>query len=510
MKNNSHKGAAKTAPVAPGEPVSNNADGDCVYILNKPIPEADCVLVSLELTFKEGMQSSGNATLSVPGLEPDIVSWNCRYRGLNKWAFEAMFVTISNGRKLAKTKLLSDEVLVAYIKEAVSEWLNEKKDAGKSDTAVAPSPKVNLEHAPRPASTNIQVPRQSDPKTPVVPQGPPPQPTQPPAPGSNGNGHNGRGALAALPANLSKTADDEAPFEGAIRVRIDEIIPFRGGEGISGQPRKEFKKGEMDMLVASIKEHGQREVVIVIPISDVPGKKYEIVKGERRWRACGLAGRTHVWVAVTKPKPKQQLHLDALIENLFRAGHTDLELAQALQEQINAGNVKIASFARMKGKGRQTIYNLLALLKLHPDLRNRLDRKLPLIERLNKTDGTVLSIVPMDKQVGIWEEAKKEPTKALTTRKLRELVKPYQNERQRRKDPRDKAKEITRRIKRLELAMAELHAYSSEEIAIYAEFEGDATLGTHGVLLTTIESKVDSFKDKISEARSRLTARKAA
>jgi ParB family transcriptional regulator, chromosome partitioning protein len=126
------------------------------------------------------------------------------------------------------------------------------------------------------------------------------------------------------------------------------------------QPRTQFDQAALEELAASIREHGLIQPLIV----SSAGEGYEIIAGERRWRAAQLAGLTSVPVIVREAAAQQVLEL-ALIENVQRADLNPLEEARAYQSLVDDFGLTDGEIARRMGKGsREAIANMRRLLQL--------------------------------------------------------------------------------------------------------------------------------------------------
>ncbi|MFZ5823769.1 MAG: ParB/RepB/Spo0J family partition protein [Bacillota bacterium] len=127
------------------------------------------------------------------------------------------------------------------------------------------------------------------------------------------------------------------------------------------QPRKEFDQARLDELAASIREHGIVQPIVVRP----KGKGYEIVAGERRWRAAGLAGLKKIPALVREFSEAETMEI-ALIENLQREDLNPLEEAEAYKVLMESFKLTQEELAQRLGKSRPQIANTLRLLQLAP------------------------------------------------------------------------------------------------------------------------------------------------
>lgn len=131
------------------------------------------------------------------------------------------------------------------------------------------------------------------------------------------------------------------------------------------QPRDHFEDMALQELAQSIRQVGILQPVLVRPIDD--GEHYELIAGERRYRAAGLAG-LDVIPAVVKETPDDELLTKALIENIHRTDLNPLEEAAAYQQLLDDFGVTHDALAQRLGRSRSTISNALRLLALPPAL----------------------------------------------------------------------------------------------------------------------------------------------
>ena len=142
---------------------------------------------------------------------------------------------------------------------------------------------------------------------------------------------------------------------------IEEIIPNRS------QPRKHFDESKIEELAWSIKEKGVLEPLIVRRTD----QGYELIVGERRWRAAQKAGLKEVPVLVKEVEGREALEI-SLIENLQREDLNPIEAAEAFKHLIEEFDISQEDLSRRMGKDRTTITNTLRLLRLPLEIRNQL------------------------------------------------------------------------------------------------------------------------------------------
>ncbi|MEO7069016.1 MAG: ParB/RepB/Spo0J family partition protein [Nostocoides sp.] len=175
------------------------------------------------------------------------------------------------------------------------------------------------------------------------------------------DGTSGMGAEEQQPA---KDAGPElAPVPGAhfAEIPVDSIRPN------PKQPRTVFDEDEMAELVDSIREIGVLQPVVVRPVEDpeTGGPAYELIMGERRWRASQAAGLDTV-PAIVKETQDDDLLRDALLENLHRSQLNALEEAAAYQQLLDDFGCTQEELARRIHRSRPQVSNTLRLLKLPP------------------------------------------------------------------------------------------------------------------------------------------------
>ena len=141
-----------------------------------------------------------------------------------------------------------------------------------------------------------------------------------------------------------------------VELRLSEIEPNRN------QPRVHFDENALQELAESIKTHGLLQPIVVRPM---PGGAYQIVAGERRWRACRIAGLSVVPVIVKELDDKQTMEL-ALIENLQRKDLNPVEEANGYSRLLKEFSLTQEEVANRVGKSRAAVTNALRLLNL-PD-----------------------------------------------------------------------------------------------------------------------------------------------
>lgn len=143
-----------------------------------------------------------------------------------------------------------------------------------------------------------------------------------------------------------------------------ETLPLREIEPDPNQPRKTFEETALAELATSIAEHGLLQPIAVRP--NTLGSGYIIIAGERRWRACRMAGLAEVPVVVKVVSDQQAMEL-ALIENLQREDLDAVEEAVGIQELMNRCSLTQEAAAARLGKSRSAVANTLRILRLPQD-----------------------------------------------------------------------------------------------------------------------------------------------
>lgn len=151
----------------------------------------------------------------------------------------------------------------------------------------------------------------------------------------------------------------EKPVEKIVEKPIEQTLKLNLIEPNSEQPRKNFDEESLQELADSIRQYGILQPLIV----QKKGNHYEIIAGERRWRAAKLAGITDVPVLIREYDKQQTMEI-ALIENVQRADLNPIEEAQAFQQLIQEFHLTQEEIANRVSKNRATITNSMRLLKL--------------------------------------------------------------------------------------------------------------------------------------------------
>jgi ParB family chromosome partitioning protein len=210
----------------------------------------------------------------------------------------------------------------------------------------------------------------------------------------------GRGMAALL-----EVVEDEGKNNGYFSCPIEEIKPN------SEQPRKRFSIEKLEELAASIREKGIIQPLVVRKMRE----HYELVAGERRWRAAQKAGLREVPVVIQDISDDAALEI-ALIENIQREDLNVIEQAEAFHSLIEKFHLSQEEMARRVGKDRSTVANSLRLLKLPSTIKNDI-----LEERLSM--GHARAILSLETSE-LMEQARQDIlAKRLSVRETENLVK---------------------------------------------------------------------------------------
>ncbi|MCI1859497.1 MAG: nucleoid occlusion protein [Sporolactobacillus sp.] len=156
-------------------------------------------------------------------------------------------------------------------------------------------------------------------------------------------------------------SDDEDRVQ---EISVEKIVPNQY------QPRSVFNEEKLHELASTIRSHGVIQPIVIRPLGD----HFEIIAGERRWRACKYLGRKKI-PAIVKSLDDDQTASLALIENLQREELTAIEEAMAYARLIDIHGLTQEGLARKLGKGQSTIANKLRLLKLPPAVQSAILEK---------------------------------------------------------------------------------------------------------------------------------------
>lgn len=199
-----------------------------------------------------------------------------------------------------------------------------------------------------------------------------------------------KGLGRGLDALLGGDEEPTAATDDLMNIAIDALLPGRY------QPRTRMNDEALRELAESIKAQGVMQPILTRPAGD---GRYEIVAGERRWRAARIAGLTEVPALVRDVSDRQALAA-ALIENIQREDLNPLEEAGGIQRLIQEFGLTHAAAAEALGRSRVAVTNLLRLLELAPPVRELLMQR-----RIDMGHARALLALPVVRQIELAREA---------------------------------------------------------------------------------------------------------
>lgn len=236
----------------------------------------------------------------------------------------------------------------------------------------------------------------------------------------------GRGLDALLPAAPAAAAPSYGE-RSVFLCPVERIVPQQG------QPRQHFDADELDELSRSITEHGLIEPLVVRRMPGHAGggppssaDRFELIAGERRWRASQRAGLKDVLVVVKDVSPRQAFEL-ALVENVQRSDLNAIEVAEAFHRLQDEFGYTQEQIAERVGKDRTTVTNALRLLKLPERIRSMV-----ITRDLSEGHARALLAAPTEKVMN--EIAERVVRGRLPVRKVEALVRAAKNRAHRRAD----------------------------------------------------------------------------
>lgn len=211
----------------------------------------------------------------------------------------------------------------------------------------------------------------------------------------------GRGLDALISTETVQTAGSQSIGE----IEISQI------EANPNQPRREFSEEALQELADSIKELG---IIQPITLRKMGKDKYQIIAGERRFRASQIAGKTTIPAYILKADDEDTMEM-ALIENIQREDLNALEIALAYQQLIEQHNLSQEQLSKRVGKGRATIANFLRLLRLPAAIQVALKEK-----RIDMGHArTLLSLDNPAEQIKLFHEIE---TNGYSVREVEDIV----------------------------------------------------------------------------------------
>jgi ParB family transcriptional regulator, chromosome partitioning protein len=237
----------------------------------------------------------------------------------------------------------------------------------------------------------------------------------------------GRGLEALIPQHIPR-----ALASSSAEMALDDIVPSHR------QPRKHFDQEELENLAASIRSVGMIEAIVLRR----QGSKYEIIAGERRYRAAKLAGLERVPVIIKDVNDDKALEM-ALIENIQRQDLNPIEEAQAYQVLLANLHLRQEDLAKEVGKSRAAISNALRLLTLPENIQQYLiDGRL--------SAGHARALLSLKKKSQMETLAQRAVTKNLSVRDLEQLAAKAESPEDKPRPGKTRSPDIARLEERLE------------------------------------------------------------
>ena len=176
----------------------------------------------------------------------------------------------------------------------------------------------------------------------------------------------GRGLSALIPTTPAPAASSALPpSEGRpLKLPMDKIRPNHL------QPRRHFDPEALSELAASIKQHGLAQPIVVS--FDTATRSYELIAGERRWRASQLAGMAEIEAVVRQPRDERQRLALTLIENLQRSDLNPIELGLGYLRLMKEFGINQTELGQELGKSKSAVSNTLRLLELSDEIQKAL------------------------------------------------------------------------------------------------------------------------------------------
>lgn len=218
------------------------------------------------------------------------------------------------------------------------------------------------------------------------------------------------GEDVSTPQSSSEEQGDLVPVPGAqfAELNIRDIHPNRK------QPRTDFDEQDMEELIHSVREIGVLQPIVVRPSRENGAEKYELVMGERRWRATQAAGLSTI-PAIVRETEDGDLLRDALLENLHRSQLNPIEEAAAYQQLMEEFDTTQEQLAKRIGRSRPQISNTIRLLKLPALVQRRVAAGI-------LSAGHARALLALTDQAQIETLAQKIVNEGLSVRATEELV----------------------------------------------------------------------------------------
>ncbi len=254
------------------------------------------------------------------------------------------------------------------------------------------------------------------------------------------------------------------PVAGAIsEILLNEIITN------PDQPRKEFDEAKLEELAESIRNHG---IIQPVTVRKTARNKYELITGERRYRASKIAGLKSIPAFIREADDIQVMEM-ALVENIQRQDLNAIEIAFSYQKLVDECNLSHEDLSKRVGKKRATVNNYLRLLKLPIDIQSALKEELVSMGHAR----ALINIENIDDQLFVLKETIE---KELSVRQVEAIVRKIQNGTSKSKTKTTelpyKYQQLNNKIKKKLNASIEIKRNSKGKGKISIEFDSDKKL----------------------------------
>ncbi len=296
-------------------------------------------------------------------------------------------------------------------------------------------------------------------------------------------------------ANASQENKEDVCLEWVL---VDEVMP------LEGQPREEFDPKDLESLGQSMLHGKQRQLITVRPEKGMGQIRWELVDGERRWRAAKQVGIKRLFALVRKYNDTDAQYWDSLIMNLQRKGHTHLELSDAFAKALKSGKT-VLEICQGTGYTDAFVYQHLRLQSLHPELKQLLRQSTPKPDRLRMALAYEFARLPdQNEQLRIYNDptVRGEPNLGKRNRNARKLLKPILEKlprKGRKLRPVDYIRAIDRALNRIGDAAAYLEGLPAKVVASILKSDAldlDLVGMTNAVLL-----QLEAFKKELIRQR---------
>lgn len=298
----------------------------------------------------------------------------------------------------------------------------------------------------------------------------------------------GKGLGALLGGDLTEETKKEEPQEKiVVETKIVEVpkevyLKISMIEPNQEQPRKEFNQEQLEELAESIRNYGVLQPIMVQKKRDL----YEIIAGERRWRAAKMAGLKEVPVIIRDFDRQKKMEI-SLIENVQRSDLNPIEEAMAYRQLIEEFGLKQEEIAERVSKNRATIANSLRLLKLDPRVQELLTQGVI----SNGHARALLAIEDLEQQYGAAELIVKNGLSVREVEKLvKSLLKPAK-EKEPKKEERDLSfifQDLEERMKSIMGTKVMIHRKDKSKGRIEIEYYSEAELERIVELIESIQN----------------------